>query len=103
MSKEQGPPKPTFNAEDIPGFTVGVPQRVDLQPTSGTPPYVCEVAKGDLPAGLSFNSEGILSGTATTPNDDTPPTVWFQVTDSIGQEGQRAYPVTVVAATAANA
>lgn len=90
------PVKPTFNAEDIPAFTVDAAQSMDLQPEGGTPPYKCDVAQGDLPAGLTFSSAGTLSGTAHTPNDNAPPTVWFRVTDSYGLQGTRAYPITVM-------
>jgi hypothetical protein len=91
--------KPTFNAEDIPGFTVGVFQTIDLQPGGGTGPYKCDITKGDLPAGLSFSRDGKLSGTGQTPNDDNPPTVWFRVTDSADESGTRAYPISVMART----
>ncbi|HEY5883884.1 MAG TPA: Ig domain-containing protein [Pyrinomonadaceae bacterium] len=89
------PIKPAFNAEAIPAFTVGAAQSVDLQPEGGTPPYKCDVTQGNLPAGLTFSSAGTLSGTAQTPNDDAPPTVWFRVTESFGLQGTRAYPVSV--------
>jgi hypothetical protein len=89
--------KPTFNAEDVPAFTVGVAQTVDLEPTGGTGPYTCDVTQGDLPAGLRFGRDGKLSGTARTPNSDNPPTVWFRVTDSRDESGTRAYPISVVA------
>jgi hypothetical protein len=91
--------KPTFNLEDIPAFTVGKNQTVDLQPTDGKPPYTCDISKGNLPAGLNFSKEGKLSGTATAPNDNNPPTVWFRVTDSLKASGTTAYEVTVIAGT----
>src|SRR5687768_9557069 len=95
--------KPNFEAEDIPNFTVGKSQEVDLQPGGGTPPYTCDVTQGDLPAGLTFSAEGTLSGVATKANDDNPPTVFFRVTDSRGAAGTTAYEVTVVAASSAKA
>jgi hypothetical protein len=91
------PIKPTFNAEGVPAFKVGVYQVVDLEPTNGTPPYSCQVSQGNLPAGLSFSNEGKLSGTAQTPNDTNPPTVWFKVTDSLNASGTRAYTISVIA------
>jgi large repetitive protein len=93
--------KPTFNTEDVPAFTAGVSRKVDLEPTGGTPPYKCDITDGDLPEGLSFSSEGVIYGTATRPNDDNPPTVFFRVTDSKNESGTRAYPVTVVAGASA--
>lgn len=101
MDSKKAPIKPTFNREDNPNFTVGVAQKVDLEPTDGTPPYKCDVSDGDLPDGLSFSSDGILSGTASKPNDDNPPTVFFRVTDSADEAGTRAYPVSVVAGASA--
>jgi len=91
------PTKPTFNREDIPAFKVGVSQDVDLEPAGGTGPYSCAISNGNLPAGLRFSRDGKISGTAQTPNDNNPPTVWFKVTDSQNESGTRAYPVTVIA------
>lgn len=96
MSATATPSKPTFGAEEIPAFTVGQAQTVDLEPTGGTPPYRCDITQGDLPAGLSFSTDGKLSGTARTANDGEPPTVWFRVTDSRNQSGTTAYPVNVL-------
>ena len=103
MSSNIKPLMPTFNAEYILPFTVGVYQRIDLEPTAGTPPYKCDISEGELPAGLSFSTDGKVLGTATTPNDSNPPTVWFRVTDAAGESGTRAYSVTVMAASTANA
>ena len=102
MSSNTNATKPNFEAEDIPDFTVGKSQDVDLQPSGGTAPYKCDVTQGELPAGLIFSAEGKLSGVATKANDNNPPTV-FRVTDSRGAAGTRAYDVSVVAASSARA
>ena len=98
MTSRTAPPSnPTFDAEAIPAFKVGVAQVVDLQPTGGTGPYSCGISNGNLPAGLRFSRDGKRSGTARTPNDNNPPTVWFKVTDSTNASGTRAYTITVTA------
>jgi len=84
MASNTNATKPNFEAEDIPDFTVGKSQNVDLQPSGGTAPYKCDVTQGDLPAGLTFSADGKLSGVAAKPNENSPPTVFFRVTDSRG-------------------
>lgn len=76
------------SAPDITTTTLtNVPEDVAITPvtfgvTGGTAPYTWTVAPGStLPAGLSFSSAGVLSGTPTTPGTYT----WsVKVTDSTG-------------------
>ena len=41
------------------------PYSYNLQSSFGTPPYSYQIASGSLPSGLSMNSSGAISGTAT--------------------------------------
>jgi len=50
-----------------------------LDATGGTTPYVWTIASGKLPAGLSLNSSGLISGTPTAPSQSN---FTVRVTDS---------------------
>lgn len=68
--------------EGIPPFTVGVPGSFSLTGCCGTPAYTFTIHSGTLPAGLTMNSSGTISGTATTAIDDN--IVCIKITDSVG-------------------
>lgn len=57
-------PLSIVTAETLAAGRVGVPYSVQLIATGGTAPYQWNVSSGTLPAGLSLNAEGLLSGTA---------------------------------------
>ncbi len=66
-------PPPQFTiltASLLPVAAVGVPYRVELQATAGTPPYRWVKKKkkkfGVFPDGITISSDGVLSGTPTT-------------------------------------
>jgi hypothetical protein len=50
----------------LPNGSVGTPYSQTLQATGGTTPYTWSKTAGDLPAGLTLASTGIISGTPTT-------------------------------------
>ena len=61
--------KPTplvLNTAPLAQGKVGVAYNATLQASGGTPNYVWSVASGNLPAGLSLASNGVLSGTPKT-------------------------------------
>jgi hypothetical protein len=66
--------------EGIPPFTVGVPGSFTLTGCCGTPPYTFTITSGTLPPGLTMNSSGTISGTATAPRDNN--IVCIKITDS---------------------
>ena len=51
----------------LPVATVGVPYTYTLLATGGAPPYTYSLTAGSLPPGITFNSDGTISGTPTTP------------------------------------
>ena len=81
-----------FISEFIAPFTAGVPGSFQLDVCCGTPPYTFTVHSGTFPAGVSMNSSGLVSGTATTPGYTT---VCITVTDSVGCHTTRCYEVYV--------
>ena len=46
---------------------VGTPYSFQLTVSGGTPPYTIYIMDGTLPDGLSLSSDGLISGTPTTP------------------------------------
>lgn len=55
----------------LPNATQNSAYSTQLAATGGTPPYTWAVSSGSLPAGLSFSSSGLLSGTPTATGSST--------------------------------
>jgi hypothetical protein len=55
-----------------------------LVATGGKPPYTYTLYSGSLPAGLSYSTSGIISGTPTTGNYPSYTGVEFKATDQLG-------------------
>ena len=68
----------TFISESIPEGFVGVPYSFQLEACCGSPPYKIKIVQGQLPAGLSMNQSGLITG---TPTEVTDTTVFFRLTD----------------------
>ncbi|SDP12430.1 Serine protease, subtilisin family [Lentzea jiangxiensis] len=66
--------------------TVGTPVSLQLSASGGTPPYTWSVS--GLPAGLTANASGAISGTPTTAGTST---VTATVTDSAGKTGTATF------------
>lgn len=88
------------NPATVPGTTVGAAYNQTLSATGGVAPYTFAVTAGALPAGLSLNAAGTLSGTATSGGTFN---VTVTASDSVGapgpNTGARTYSLTVAAAT----
>ena len=71
----------------LPNGQVNVPYSLTLAASGGTGADTWQLIAGTLPAGLSLNPSGVISGTPSTPVTNTPLT--FKVTDS-GSPAQTA-------------
>jgi hypothetical protein len=56
----------TVTTTSLPGGTVSTAYSQTLQVTGGTSPYTWTISSGSLPAGLTLNTAGVISGTPTT-------------------------------------
>jgi hypothetical protein len=83
-----------FQSPSLPRATIGVPYSKQIVVKGGTAPYQFTLASGSLPAGLSLDSSGLISG---TPESLAPSTLTVQVTDSgsTQQSNSRQYGLTV--------
>lgn len=63
----------------LPSGIVGAAYQYTLTAVGGTPPYSWSTASGNLPAGLTLSSQGVLSGTPTTAGSST---FFARVTDA---------------------
>ncbi len=68
-------------AGPLPDAVGGVPYLATLVSSGGITPLAWKITSGQLPAGLSFSSGGVISGTPVTANS-TPVSIAVQVTDS---------------------
>jgi Putative Ig domain len=86
------PPPLSITATSLTNGTVNSPYSQTLQATGGTPPYNWSIASGSLPAGLSMDTSGVISGTPTTAQ-----TVNFtaMVTDSDWWTASSNFPLTI--------
>jgi PKD repeat protein len=91
-------PAITLSPSSLPGGAVGVGYSQTLAASGGTAPYTYTLASGDSPGGLSFSTNGVLSGTPATAG-----TFAFTVaaTDSNQCTGSGAYTVTISGGCAA--
>ena len=84
------PGNPSVNNPGSQTGTVGTAASLQLSATGGTAPYTWSVS--GLPAGLSANSSGLISGTPTTPGTST---VTATVTDSGSRTGTATFSWTI--------
>ncbi|MCB9072025.1 MAG: VCBS repeat-containing protein [Bdellovibrionaceae bacterium] len=65
--------------------------------TGGVSPYTFSLQSGTLPTGLSLASDGTISGTTTNASDikNSPHSLVFKVTDSIGQTATKSLTLSV--------
>jgi len=81
---------------DLPGGTVGTSYVGTVTAAGGDGPYTFALHAGALPAGLSMNSQGIVSG---TPQSAGSGTFTVTATDSAGQSASGTYTIDVDAGT----
>ena len=85
----------TISSGNLPGATVDVAYSQGLGAVGGKSPFVWAVISGNVPDGMSFGSNGILSGTPTTPGGYT---FGVSVTDASGGTASTAAGLSVKAA-----
>ncbi|MFA5907255.1 MAG: ice-binding family protein [Vicinamibacterales bacterium] len=77
-----------FTPATLPNGDVGSPYTVQFAGNSGTAPYVFTAVASTLPAGLTFSSTGLLTG---TPTSSTTQTFVIRATDTVGCFTDRPY------------
>ncbi|MGI8857394.1 MAG: choice-of-anchor Q domain-containing protein [Thermomicrobiales bacterium] len=87
-------PTITLAPNALPNGTASSHYSVTIGAGGGTSPYNFTVSAGALPDGLTLATDGVLSGTPTTPNTST---FTVQAKDTNDFTGTRQYSVTVVA------
>ncbi len=70
---------PTISTTSLPGGTTSAAYSQTVAATSGTTPYSFSISSGSLPAGLTLNTSGHITGTPTASGTST---FTVQVTDS---------------------
>ncbi|MFN2491530.1 MAG: putative Ig domain-containing protein [Pyrinomonadaceae bacterium] len=83
----------TFITESLPTFFGGQTTEFDIEVSGGTQPYTFQITQGTLPAGLTFSSQGKISGAPTSAGNPT--TIFVKVTDDQGSELTQAFDVQV--------
>lgn len=83
----------------LPNATVGTAYSTSLNATGGTAPYTWSVATGTLPAGLTLNPNGTISGTPTTAETSS---FALKVTDTANASVDNISTGIIVNAAAAN-
>lgn len=97
LSESAPPPPPSITPGALPSGTVGSAYSRTLAATGGMEPYIWSVSSGSLPAGLTLNGAGVISGTPTTAGGST-----FSVA-ATGADGLTSPPVSFTLAISAAA
>ncbi|WP_200899266.1 putative Ig domain-containing protein, partial [Janthinobacterium sp. KBS0711] len=91
-----GAPTITVTPATLPAATVATAYSQQLTASGGIAPYVYTVSSGNLPAGLTLNGSGLLSGTPTAAGSFT---LTVQAEDAHQFTGTQSYTLTVASAT----
>ncbi len=81
-----------INTQNLPNGTQDIPYSETLLVSGGTAPYSWSLIAGNLPAGLSLSTNGVLSG---TPSLNESAAFSISVQDSTGDTSTRAYSMTI--------
>ena len=88
------PPPLVFSPSNLPNGTVNVHYDQTLSASGGSPPYTFALGSGALPAGLTLNPGGAISGTPTAPGTSS---CVILVKDSAGDSAAQNFSITVTA------
>jgi uncharacterized protein YhjY with autotransporter beta-barrel domain len=91
-----GAPAIALTPGTLPAATVATAYSQQLTASGGVAPYAYTVSSGSLPAGLTLNSSGLLSGTPTAAGSFT---VTMQAEDAHLFAGTQSYTLVVASAT----
>lgn len=84
---------PKILTASLPNASIGTPYQQTISPSGGRLPYTFSKTSGNLPAGLTLNSDtGAITGTATNPG---PYSFVVTVTDTDGRKTMQTYTITV--------
>jgi hypothetical protein len=81
-----------ISTETLPDPKFGVAYSATLAAEAGTAPYTWAIQSGNLPAGLSLSTDGIISG---TPTEAAVTTVTVEVSDSGGDMASKQFTLTM--------
>jgi len=88
-----GPSTPTITTgSPLPNGVVGSAYSQTLAASGGAAPYAWSISTGSLPAGLSLNSGGVISGSPSTPGTAN---FTVQVTDANAAHSTTAFSLTI--------
>jgi len=90
------PAKLVIGTDSLPPATTGTVYAADLSALGGLSPYSWRLASGTLPAGLTFSSSGVLTGTPSRPGSFA---FVASVSDSSNQQATQSYSLTVAGNT----
>ena len=89
LAGEQGKCKKlTIKTESLPTVKLGEYFEQKMEAVSGTAPLLWEVVTGQLPAGMNFSSDGVLSG---IPSESGSFAFTIRVTDSNGSVAEKSF------------
>jgi large repetitive protein len=85
----------SITTASLPNGQTGVPYSQTLQASGGSGTYTWSISAGSLPAGLSLNASGHISGTPTAPGTAN---ITVKVIDTASGSATRALSITIAAA-----
>ncbi|MFV0461070.1 MAG: putative Ig domain-containing protein, partial [Actinomycetales bacterium] len=96
-------PMVTLSTDPLPAGTAGAPYSATLTASGGVPDYTFDLATGTLPAGLTLNPDGTLTGTPTESGTSTFTVTATDSTTGTGPAtGTREYTITVASSCQSN-
>jgi len=93
------PPVLSITTTALSAATDGLAYSFSLSATGGTPPYRWALSSGQIPAGISLSSEGVLSGSATQAGQFS---FTVEVTDAASHQSSQALSLLVSSQPAAS-